>query len=108
MLHFTEHALSTIRAALAARPNPAAGLRVGVVGSPCSGLRYLIRLEDQPAQDDQVVESHGLSLFIDNESVPRLQGVRVDFVEQDGRKGFTFDNPNQDPACAGCNKSSAA
>ncbi|WP_426415174.1 HesB/IscA family protein [Aestuariirhabdus sp. LZHN29] len=108
MLNFTDQALSTIRSALAARDSRTAGLRIGVVGSPCSGLRYLIRVEDNPTSDDQVFESQGLVLFIDNESTSHLQGVQVDFVEQDGRKGFTFDNPNQNSGCSGCSKSTAA
>jgi len=105
MLHFTEQALSAIQGAIRARPTPPGGLRVGVAGSQCAGLRYLIRLEDAPASDDRIVEQQGLSLFIDSDSLGRLQGVEVDFVDDGGRRGFTFDNPNLAQGCAGCTKS---
>ncbi len=104
MLHFTDQAMNTIQSAIAARAEPPKGLRVGVMGSACSGVSYVIRLEDSPASDDQIVECQGLSLFIDIDSVSQLQGVRIDFVEEEGRRGFTFDNPNLVQGCSGCDK----
>lgn len=104
MLHFTDQALSTIQDAIKARPAAPKGLRVGVMGSACSGLQYVIRLEDSPASDDQIIACQGLSLFVDIDSVSQLEGVRVDFVEEDGRRGFTFDNPNVAQGCSGCDK----
>jgi len=107
MLQFTEQALATIQRAMQAKQPAPRGLRLGVMGSPCSGLKYIIRLEQAPASDDQVIQCQGLSLFVDLDSVSKLEGVRVDFVEQDGRRGFTFDNPNQGSGCSGCHKSTA-
>lgn len=108
MLHFSEQALATINHAMQSKQPAPRGLRLGVVGSPCSGLKYIIRLEEGPASDDQVIECQGLSLFVDLDSVTKLQGVRVDYVEQDGRRGFTFDNPQLAGGCSGCNKASPA
>ncbi|WP_207061209.1 iron-sulfur cluster assembly accessory protein [Motiliproteus sp. SC1-56] len=102
MLQFSEQALVKIRDAMAAKMPRPSGLRIGVVGSPCSGVRYIIRLEQQPNADDQVVQCQGVPLYVDVESYPRLQGVRVGFIEEGERRGFTFDNPNLANSCAGC------
>lgn len=104
MLHFSDQALRTIQAAIQARTTEPAGLRVGVRGSSCSGLQYVIRLEEAPASGDQILESQGLSLFVDLDSLSRLEGVRVDFVDEGERRGFTFDNPNLSQGCSGCAK----
>ena len=108
MLHFTDQALDTIQRAMQTKQPTPRGLRLGVMGSPCSGLKYVIRLEQSPTSDDQVIHCQGLSLFVDLDSVSKLQGVRVDYVEQDGRRGFTFDNPNPGGGCTGCAKSAAS
>ncbi len=39
----------------------------------------------------------GVLLYIEGESVPRLEGTTLDFVEQVDRSGFKFDNPNLPP-----------
>ncbi len=104
MLNFTEPALATIKRAMSDREPAAAGLRLGVMGSPCSGLKYVIRLETGPASDDQVIECQGLTLFIDIDSYSQLQGVVVDYVEEGERRGFTFDNPNLTSRCSSCDK----
>jgi iron-sulfur cluster assembly protein len=105
MLQFSDQALATIHNAIKARPATPKGLRVGVIGSACSGLRYVIRLEDAPGSEDQVIHCQGISLFVDIDSVSKLQGVKIDFVDQGERRGFTFDNPNSSQGCSGCNKS---
>ncbi len=107
MLHFSDQALQTIRDAMQSRQTAPAGLRVGVVGSPCSGIKYVIRLEDTPDSEDEVVSCQGLSLIVDRDSVIRLQGVKVDFISDGERRGFTFDNPNVSSSCSGCNKAGA-
>tara|TARA_R110002094_G_scaffold168651_1_gene151305 strand:- start:706 stop:1026 length:321 start_codon:yes stop_codon:yes gene_type:complete len=105
MLHFSDQALNTIQSAIQARISAPGGLRVGVMGSACSGLQYVIRLEEAPSSDDQIIECQGLSLFVDFDSVSRLEGVQVDFIEDGDRRGFTFDNPNVAQGCSGCDKS---
>lgn len=108
MLQFSPTALQTIHQAIGRRQSPPAGLRVGVVGSPCSGLRYIIRLESSANPDDALIDCQGLTVLVDADSVEKLQGVQIDFVEQGDRRGFTFDNPALSNACASCNKSERA
>lgn len=108
MVNFSERALHCIEQAMASRTPTPQGLRLGLMGNPCSGLTYVIRLEQQPATDDQVVECQGLKLFIDIDSSTKLQDVEVDYVERNGQRGFTFDNPAMASQCSGCNKPNAS
>jgi iron-sulfur cluster assembly accessory protein len=82
----------------------AAGLRVGVLPGGCSGFQYGLNIEDEPVEDDLVVEVNGLTLFIDPFSMQYLGGVEIDYVTTFQGSGFTFNNPNASGGC-GCGSS---
>ncbi|MEX0912781.1 MAG: iron-sulfur cluster assembly accessory protein [Gemmatimonadota bacterium] len=81
-----------------------AGLRVGVLPGGCSGFQYGLNIEDEPADDDLVVDANGLRLFVDPFSMQYLGGVEIDYVTTFQGSGFTFNNPNASGGC-GCGSS---
>ncbi len=85
-------------------PQATAGLRVGVMPGGCSGFKYALNIEDAPAEDDQVIESEGVRLFVDSFSGQYLNGVTIDYTVTMQSSGFTFDNPNATGGC-GCGSS---
>ncbi|HET7275966.1 MAG TPA: iron-sulfur cluster insertion protein ErpA [Longimicrobiaceae bacterium] len=84
-----------------------AGLRVGVLPGGCSGFQYGLNIEDEQGEDDLVVESNGLRLFLDPFSMQYLEGVEIDYVTTFQGSGFTFNNPNATGGC-GCGSSFTA
>ncbi len=84
-----------------------AGLRVGVLPGGCSGFQYGLNIEDEAAEDDIVLESSGLRLFVDPFSLQYLQGTEIDYVTTFQGSGFTFNNPNATGGC-GCGSSFTA
>jgi iron-sulfur cluster assembly accessory protein len=85
----------------------AAGLRVGVLPGGCSGFQYGLNIEDEPGEDDMILESQGVRLFVDPFSLQYLQGTEIDFVSTFQGSGFTFNNPNATGGC-GCGSSFTA
>ncbi len=81
-----------------------AGLRVGVMPGGCSGFKYALNIEEQPAEDDVIVASEGVRLFVDGFSVQYLSGVTIGYVQTMQQSGFTFENPNASGGC-GCGSS---
>ncbi len=81
-----------------------AGLRVGVLPGGCSGFKYSLNIEPQPASDDVVVESAGVRLFVDEFSAQYLNGTVIDFKSNFQESGFAFENPNATGGC-GCGSS---
>ncbi len=81
-----------------------AGLRVGVMPGGCSGFKYALNIEDAPSEDDVVIESEGVRLFVDSFSGQYLNGVTIDYTVTMQSSGFTFDNPNATGGC-GCGSS---
>jgi iron-sulfur cluster assembly accessory protein len=84
--------------------SPEIGLRVYVYSGGCSGYRYGMMLEDQPTADDNVLESNGVRVYIDTNSVPLIKGSQIDYVDTLMGAGFTVNNPNAVSGC-GCGSS---
>ena len=81
-----------------------AGLRVSVLPGGCSGFQYGLNLEDEARDDDQVIESEGIKLFVDPFSLQYLQGTKIGYHSSFQGSGFTFTNPNATGGC-GCGES---
>ncbi len=81
----------------------AAGLRVGVRGGGCSGFQYVLAF-DERRDDDEVLEDKGITLLVDTQSLPYVQGSVIDFVDGLQGAGFKVENPNVIAAC-GCGSS---
>jgi iron-sulfur cluster assembly protein len=82
----------------------AAGLRVAVLPGGCSGFQYGLNIEDEAQDDDDILESNGVRLFVDPFSGQYLDGVEIDYVTTMMGAGFTFKNPNASGGC-GCGSS---
>jgi iron-sulfur cluster assembly protein len=104
IITLTEAAASKLRELTKDEPNPNIGLRVYVYSGGCSGFRYGMMLEDAPTPDDLVVETNGVRVYIDENSVRYLQGSEIDYVDTLMGAGFMFNNPNAVAAC-GCGSS---
>ena len=88
-------------------PYDQGGLRVSVQPGGCSGFKYGLLIEDQPAEDDLVLAMEGFRIFVDPFSAQYLSGVIIDYVSSMQGSGFTFKNPNATGGC-GCGSSFSA
>ena len=84
--------------------DPNVGLREYVYSGGCSGYRYGMMLEDQPAEEDIKVQSKGINVYVDPQSTQLLQGSEIDYVDTLMGAGFTVNNPNAVSGC-GCGSS---
>ena len=84
--------------------DPNVGLRVYVYSGGCSGYRYGMMLEDQPADEDIKVVSKGINVYVDPQSTPLLKGSEIDYVDTLMGAGFTVNTPNAVSGC-GCGSS---
>jgi iron-sulfur cluster assembly protein len=81
------------------------GLRIGTKKSGCTGFAYVVDYADDLGSNDHVFESHGVKVVVDEDSLPRIDGMEVDFVKSSLlNEGFEFRNPNIKDAC-GCGES---
>lgn len=84
-------------------------LRVEVREDGCSShgtpLSYYIKIDEKSElEGDQVFESEGVKILVDQNSLKYVQGLSLDFVESIKGRGFAFTNPNAKRSC-GCGHS---
>ena len=79
-------------------------LRLGVRKTGCSGWAYEVSIAAELDDEDQVFEDKGVKIVIDQDSLPFLQGSRIDFTTSGLNRTFQFDNPNATDEC-GCGES---
>jgi iron-sulfur cluster insertion protein len=105
MVTLTETAAKKISELRLEEGKPEWGLRIRLVGGGCSGMSYELGWDDTAAADDNVVESHGVKVFVDSRSLAYLEGSEIDYVDNNMLgAGFAIKNPNVKSSC-GCGSS---
>ena len=105
MVNLTETAAKKITDLRLEEGKPESGLRLPVVGGGCSGMSYELGWDDAAAEDDSVIESHGVRVLVDSKSAPYLAGSEIDYVDNNMLgAGFAIKNPNVKSSC-GCGAS---
>jgi iron-sulfur cluster assembly protein len=99
-LTVTDKAAEKARNILTERGIENGALRVFVVGGGCSGYQYGMAIARNREDDDIAIEATGVTILVDSESAPLLDGAEVDYVEDLMKSGFTIFNPNAVKTCA--------
>ena len=99
-LTITDKAATKLREA-AAEDNRTPSFRMAVIRTHCMGGRgFSNKLEiDSPKADDNVITYDGIQFCVDSESRQYLNGSVIDYVEADGKEGFSIRNPNVRSKC---------
>lgn len=102
----SERAANEVKRMMAQQQLPQSTLlRVAVIGGGCSGYEYKLDFIPQADEkEDQVAESHGVRVAVDQRSVPYLAGMEIDCGEGLNNRGFLFKNPLALRTC-GCGTS---
>ena len=105
MVTLTEAAAKKVADLRLEEGKPEWGLRIRLVGGGCSGMSYELGWEDQTSDEDNVVESHGVKVYVDRRSAPYVAGSEIDYVDNNLLgAGFAINNPNVKSSC-GCGSS---
>lgn len=99
----TENAAKHVQNFLSKR-GKGVGLRVGVRTSGCSGMAYKLEFADEVGSDDLQFVSHDVTVLIDPQSLPYINGMELDYTREGLNEGFKFNNPNVKDSC-GCGES---
>ena len=100
----TEKAANKVKALLEKENKQGYGLRGGVTPGGCSSYMYEIGLEEEPKNDDVVIEEKGVRIFINPMSIEFMKGSTVDYIDALTNAGFKINNPNVKTSC-GCGHS---
>ena len=103
MVSLSEQAVTKIRSLQKEISGEDKLLRIFVESGGCSGLEYGMSFDLQK-DEDELLESGGVSFLMDPTSLSYLSGSVVDFDDGLNGKGFEIRNPNAENTC-GCGKS---
>jgi iron-sulfur cluster assembly protein len=103
MITLTDSAAKHVQNFLARR-GKGVGLRLGVRTSGCSGMAYKLEFADEVGNDDVKFESGGVTVLVDPQSLPYIDGMELDYTREGLNEGFKFNNPNVKNEC-GCGES---
>ncbi len=105
MITLTPLAAQEVKRLIEKEQKPNLGLRVGIKGGGCSGMTYVLTIDEAtPKQYDSVFEQEGIKVLIDAKSHLYLDGTTVDYKNSLMGGGFEFQNPLAKKSC-GCGTS---
>jgi iron-sulfur cluster assembly accessory protein len=103
----TAAAAKSIRELMAERNLSEHYLRVYVAGIGCSGPQYGLAFDKEARENDALIQSDGLRILVDPNSLAFLEGATIDYVQTPQGAGFRIENPNPLAAasCGSCSGS---
>lgn len=103
MIGFSQTAITKVKEFASQMPEAdGKDLRIFIQGVGCSGFSYGFTF-DERRDGDTVVPAGELSVLVDAQSAPLLEGASVDFIEDERGSGFTVENPNTpEQMASGC------
>ena len=107
MLIITDLAAEKGKQILAVEGKSGWGLRIYIAGSSCCGPAFGMDMNEQPTQNDEVIEKNGLKVFMDKSILSKLDGMELHFVDKGEQQGFVLNNKTgpsscRDSSCSTC------
>ena len=106
MITVSDKAVSKIKEILDSEQKSDGFIRVGIKGGGCSGFTYVLDIEENQKEGDQLYNFDNVKVLVDSKSIIYLAGTELDYTDGLNGAGFVFNNPNAQRTC-GCGNSFA-
>lgn len=100
MINLSKTALKEINRLKSKQTNPSTNFRLGVQPGGCAGFHYTMELDETIREEDSIWESNGLKIVVEEQSIPYLKNLSIDYSEDLMGGGFRFQNPNTNQTCS--------
>ncbi|WAL60350.1 HesB/IscA family protein [Thermocoleostomius sinensis] len=104
MIHLSPAAIAEVHRIQSKATHPNIAVRLSVKSGGCADFYYALELDDAIATADYIQTCDGLQIVVDADSLPYVDGLKIDYTEDLMGGGFRFDNPNAVSNC-GCGNS---
>lgn len=68
------------------------GVRIFVAGGGCGGMTYSMTFATERFEQDAILDTHGLKVFVDPVALGYMEGVEIDYKDGLGGASFVFKN----------------
>ena len=92
VMTLTDAAAERVKAIMVKASKPALALRLGVKNGGCAGMEYTMEWAEHQRPHDEVVEDHGVRIFIDPKAILFLLGTEMDYKQsmlKSGKSSWT-------------------
>ena len=100
MLQISSSAIDEIKRIRRNKSQPDIPLKLSVSSGGCSGLFYVLQLENT-TNCDRLIEINGVNVAINNDTWQYIENLKIDYSEDLMGGGFRFHNPLAKNVC-GC------
>ncbi len=93
-IYMTENAATKVKEFAKAEGKEGFGLKITAADNDGREPTYGMDFQEKAGDDEKTFEFHGVSIYLDPESLKNLAGAEVDFIESAYGSGFKITNPN--------------
>lgn len=105
-LEVTQSAQDKLNEIVTQSEDDVTAIRIYIGGGGCGGLSYGMTFTDQQTDFDTVLAFNGFKVFVDVVALNYLRGAQIDYIQEQGRERFVFNNVFAETggsgACGGC------
>ncbi|MFL2764272.1 MAG: HesB/IscA family protein [Dehalococcoidia bacterium] len=94
LIDITNTATKQLTSLMEEHKNEGQLLRIMVMPSQNGGIQYALGIEKEPQQTDISIKVDNIEVLIDKDSVPLVEGAKIDYIDDLMRSGFIISNPN--------------
>ncbi|NLP44145.1 MAG: iron-sulfur cluster assembly accessory protein [Peptococcaceae bacterium] len=102
MLEVTEIAAQKVKEVMVSQNQENSYLRLYIAGFGCGGPNFGMALDESKTAEDDVYEAHGITVVVEKNLAPYLEGAVLNYVESEYGSGFQLKTPNQPDCSGGC------
>ena len=105
-LEVTQSAQDKLSEIVTQSEDEVSAIRIYIGGGGCGGMTYGMTFTDQKTDFDTVIEFDGFKVFVDVVALNYLRGAQIDYIQEQGRERFVFNNVFAETggsgSCGGC------
>ena len=105
-LEVTQSAQDKLSEIVTQSEDEVSAIRIYIGGGGCGGMSYGMTFTDQQTDFDTVLQFDGFKVFVDVVALNYLRGAQIDYIQEQGRERFVFNNVFAETggsgACGGC------
>lgn len=104
LVTLTDAAIAKIKSMMEKDGKAGHFLRIGVLTGGCAGLSYDMSFQKKSFDNDLMASQGDLKIIVNEDCIPFLKDIQIDYVDTLKESGFKYHNPNAKSSC-GCGTS---